>query len=77
MPIGCWRYVGLFSLICVALFLTSMFDGFIATLHILPLISITGLNSKVRDMTFAEVSDVSRLFRIPDCKSWPTLTVCC
>ena len=48
--------------------LCSMSDAFIATLHILPLISHAGLKSKVRDMTIADVSEVSRLFRTPSCE---------
>jgi len=69
VSIDCWRYVVLFFPVFTALF--PRFDPFIATLYILPLITFSGLKAKVRDMTFVEVSEISRLFRMPDCRFWP------
>jgi len=69
VSIDCWRYVYLFVPVCTILFL--MFHLFVASLYILPLIAFSGLKTRVRDMSFAEVSDVSRLFRTPDCKFQP------
>ena len=66
MLIGCWRYVDLFVLAYTVLH--SVSDAFTATLHILPLISFADLKSKVRDLTIAEVSEVSWLFRVPNCE---------
>ena len=53
--------------ICTMRFLVT--NTFIATLHILALISFAGLKTKIRDMTVLELSEVSWLFRNPNCET--------
>ena len=59
MPSDRWRYIPLSLAI-------QQLNLFIATLHIIPLVAFCGSKSKVRDMTVAEVNEVSLLFRMPD-----------